>query len=414
MKIFWVGNAYPESLEKFFSETEDMGQSHLSYQNLKEKIDASYVNYFATGWCRALQNIGYETENVVMDAIPLQQLWLKENGIYGENLSSEEILLLQIKKYCPTIVFADDCCSAELLRCIRSEVSSIKLIVGWSGSALAKDPAKKDMFKMLDIVLCCAPESVAFLQKEGAKAVHMNHAFPVEVQALLKKSGIKHSSMLFVGSIIRGKEFHLFREKLLLGLLDELPLDIYSPSISITKKRLLRAALEIGLYDITSLFPNWVAEKILSPLPYIGRICGRKERPVFPINFDLYRQLLPPIFGLEMFDVLSNSDIVLNIHADSSPEFASNARLYEGTGVGSCLLTDSRKNMKDLFMPGKEVVTYESLHDCVEKAKWLIQHPAERKEIAEAGKRRCLKDHTYHNRAAEFDRIIRRTDQYKG
>ena len=97
MKIFWVGNAYPEALEKFFSETEDMGQSHLSYQNLKEKIDASYVNYFATGWCRALQNIGYETENVVMNALPLQQLWLKEHGIHGENLSPEEYCCYKLK-----------------------------------------------------------------------------------------------------------------------------------------------------------------------------------------------------------------------------------------------------------------------------------------------------------------------------
>lgn len=112
-----------------------------------------------------------------------------------------------------------------------------------------------------------------------------------------------------------------------------------------------------------------------------------------------------------MFEVLFNSDIVLNIHADSSPEYASNMRLYEATGVGSCLLTDSKKNMKDLFTPEKEVVIYDSISDCIEKATWLMQHPEERERIAKAGKRRCLQDHTYDNRAVEFDKIIRKVGQ---
>ena len=64
--------------------------------------------------------------------------------------------------------------------------------------------------------------------------------------------------------------------------------------------------------------------------------------------------------------------------------------------------------MKELFDPGKEVVTYDSIQDCIEKAKWLIEHPAERKKIAEAGKQRCLCEHTYDNRAVEFDQIIKR------
>ena len=65
MKIFWVGNAYPEALENVFLEIKRSGQDGISYQALKEKVDASFVNYFATGWCKALANIGYETENVV-------------------------------------------------------------------------------------------------------------------------------------------------------------------------------------------------------------------------------------------------------------------------------------------------------------------------------------------------------------
>ena len=409
MKIFWVGNAYPEALAAVFLEYGE--QDTFSYYDLKARVDASFVNYFATGWCKALKNIGYETENVVMNAMPLQRLWLKEHGVDQKSLSQEEILLLQIKRYRPRIVFASDCCSAEFLHCVRREVSSVQLIIGWAGSAVAKDSTKQKLWKAVDLILCCAPESVSFLNQEDANAFHMNHAFPVEIMNSLGKTAIRHSVISFVGSLVRGKEYHLFREKLLLEILDILPLQIYSPSANIKKKRLLKSALTIAAYDIVHSFPERLKNKIFLPLPLIGQICSRKVCPAFPINFSLYRRLIPPVFGVEMFEALFHSDIVLNIHADSSPEFASNMRLYEATGVGSCLLTDNKKNMKELFTPGKEVVTYDSIQDCIEKATWLMEHPTERKKIAEAGKNRCLHEHTYDNRAVEFDQIIKRVGQ---
>lgn len=411
MRLFWVGNAYPEAVKKVFCHLKHEGKDNLSYRELKANVDSYYINYFATGWCKALESIGYETANVVMNARPLQKIWLRENGVHERGLSLEDILLLQIKQYRPQIIFAADCCSAKLLRCVRNEVPSVKLIIGWAGSAVAKDPAREEIWKTLDIILCCAPESVAVLKQEGARAFHMNHAFPVDVRFSLTKDGTRHSSISFIGSLVRGKEYHLFREKLLLRLLDELPLDLYSPSASVTKKSLLKAIAAIGLYDMSRCFPERVRENILSSLPMIGKICTRRERPFFPVNMNLYRRSLPAVFGMEMFDALYDSDVVLNIHADSSPDFASNMRLYEATGVGSCLLTDNKKNIADLFAPDEEVVVYDSPDDCVEKARWLIQHPQEREKIAEAGKKRCLQDHTYDNRVMEFDRIIRRVKQ---
>jgi spore maturation protein CgeB len=53
------------------------------------------------------------------------------------------------------------------------------------------------------------------------------------------------------------------------------------------------------------------------------------------------------------------------------------------------------------------VVTYTSVDDCVEKARWLLDHPTEREEIARKGQERCLKEHTFRQRAEELDLIIR-------
>jgi spore maturation protein CgeB len=108
-----------------------------------------------------------------------------------------------------------------------------------------------------------------------------------------------------------------------------------------------------------------------------------------------------------MFQILCDSKMTLNIHADSSPQFASNMRLFETTGVGTCLITDWKENLPELFVPDKEVVTYRNAQECAEKMKWLLDHPQERAEIAAAGMARTLREHTFMHRAVELDRIIR-------
>ena len=46
------------------------------------------------------------------------------------------------------------------------------------------------------------------------------------------------------------------------------------------------------------------------------------------------------------------------------------------------------KNMGALFAVDTEAVTYRSEEECIEKLRWLIAHPAERKAIAAAGQQR--------------------------
>jgi len=109
-----------------------------------------------------------------------------------------------------------------------------------------------------------------------------------------------------------------------------------------------------------------------------------------------------------MFKALSHSKIGFNYHGFAAGDYAANVRLFEVPGVGSCLITDLKKNLNDIFEIDKEVVAFTSAEECVEKVKWLINHPAERKAIAVAGQRRVLKDHTFEIRANHLDEIIRK------
>ena len=114
----------------------------------------------------------------------------------------------------------------------------------------------------------------------------------------------------------------------------------------------------------------------------------------------------PAVYGLAMFQALLDSKITLNVHADSSPHFASNMRLFETTGVGTCMIVDWKQNLHELFEDNKEIVTYTSAEECLEKVTWLLDHPKEREEIARAGQLRTLKEHTFNRRALQLDKII--------
>jgi len=81
------------------------------------------------------------------------------------------------------------------------------------------------------------------------------------------------------------------------------------------------------------------------------------------------------------------------------------------TGVAGCLLTDWKPNLGEMFAIDKEVVAYRSIAECIEKGRWLLEHPAERRAIAAAGQARTLREHTFGHRAARFDAIVRQALQ---
>ncbi len=77
-------------------------------------------------------------------------------------------------------------------------------------------------------------------------------------------------------------------------------------------------------------------------------------------------------------------------------------RLYEATGVGTCLVTDAKENLSEMFEPTREVVTYTDARDCVEKVHHYLTHESQREAVAEAGRRRTMRDHTYDSRMSEL------------
>ena len=108
-----------------------------------------------------------------------------------------------------------------------------------------------------------------------------------------------------------------------------------------------------------------------------------------------------------MYRVLARTQVAVNRHGDIAEDYANNMRLFEATGVGALLVTESARNLPGLFTPGEEVVTYDSPDDLVEKVRHYVARPEERRAIAAAGQRRTLAEHTYTRRMEQLDALLR-------
>jgi len=111
-------------------------------------------------------------------------------------------------------------------------------------------------------------------------------------------------------------------------------------------------------------------------------------------------------WGKKYYEVLLRSKITLNRHGEIAGLYANNMRLYEATGCGCCLVTNAAVNMARILRPMDECVVYRD-HTDLAKQLWILQNDDDyRKEVAAAGQKRCLAEHTYAHRAKEFLTIL--------
>lgn len=401
MRLFRAYSVYPEYAKLFYAARPELGSATFAEQ--KRAHDAEAVAW-GDAYTRALAPLGYDVLEIPLNMAPMQRAWAVERGLTaGERGDPEDVLVAQVRAFGPDILWYDHHDDALLRRLRAAATKSPRLVLGWMGSPIAA----RNAWSQMDLILSCAPEAVAYLRSLGLRSEHLHHAFDDSVLSHLSQP-LREIPVSFIGSIVRRNRFHVARDRILEYAVRHIPLEIHSPSVDPPLEEYAKAVVSGGLFLVT---------RALSAL---GILEGAKRRwslarkadliasvPRLPANPRLRRHLRPGVFGLSMYQLERESAIVLNIHADSSPEYASNMRLFETAGVGSCLLTDWRKNMSELFEPDRETVTYRSAEECVEKARWLLDHPEERRAIARAGQKRVLRDHTFSRRAVQLDGILR-------
>jgi spore maturation protein CgeB len=404
VKLQRITTNYPGYLRQFYESNAELAAQPYAAQHAALMREA---HGWADFWSNALSKLGYECDEVVSNAEPLQKAWARENSFsYNEDGWLFEITAAQVKAFKPDVLFVNDYVTypGDYIRRLKTECSSIRLVLGWCGAPYTD----ASVFAAYDVVLSSVPELVQNFLAQGYRCEHVNHAFDPRVLERLKQDA-PQVDFGFIGTIAKKNKFHKSRETLLLELLERTPLqlwvDCHSPSWQERSNVLIRQ----WAFDVVQMASRaGVSGSTLEAIPIAGKVRNWKARPALSPKLDprILAVAQRPLFGLDMFQQLQRTRVSLNTHIDISATHASNMRLYEATGVGSCLLTDWKSNIDELFEDGVEVVTYKSAEECVEKVKYLLAHEDQRRTIAAAGQRRTLRDHSFANRAVQLDQII--------
>lgn len=136
---------------------------------------------------------------------------------------------------------------------------------------------------------------------------------------------------------------------------------------------------------------------------FVGYVTFRKRAEMLDRIFKEF----PNFFqGQRLFEEAAEkyrlSKIVFNTAADDDI----NMRCFEATATGSFLLTEKVPHLNELFEDGKHLVTYTTMDEAVEKAKYYLDHEEEREKIAKEGMKHTLKLHTYEKRMEEVLKIV--------
>lgn len=391
---------YPAYLERFYTRNKNMVS--LSY---KDQLNLILDDCFA--WSnhltKALDKLGWRSVEIIANAEPLQRTWCKEKGITYNFLDT---LIDQLRSFKPNVVYLEDSFSfpAEWISSLKRKVPSIRTIIGYC--SVQYNESHLQRFRQCDFMISCNLGSQIQLKKDGLNAHLSYHAFEPNILRRLHNTNTTNTELIFIGSLLSIPGFHQKRIDLLERLIDanvniRLHTDKKSESYL---KYLLKKATFYTAHRLNKYFDS----KYIQKIPKFGSALewGEVVRDN-PVSSKLNKCFRPGMYGIEMFEALSKAKIGFNSHIDS-PEgrYAGNMRQFEVTGVGSCLLTDWKENITDIFIPDKEIVTYNSFDECFDKATWLLKNETIRKKIALAGQNRCLKEHTYLQRANQLVTLI--------
>ncbi len=398
LNIYIISSLYKEYLNTLPKKNQEVKRyKYDEYYSFILKDSSEMVPTY----CRTLNNMGYKANCSFANDKNLMKKWNYENG--HKNLNVKETILNQIKSLMPNVIWIDniDFLDSEWLKLVRNQVISVKLIFANICAPYSKETI--DRLKDIDFVITCTPGLKMDIEKHGVKSYLVYHAFdPLILNELTTSPPSKKYGFVFCGSLFTGSGYHDQRIEFLEEILERgLEISVFANSESrfkITLKQLF--------YLAYNLLRKLGLQIIINNFSIFKKFENYKNSPIKGYSKKLRDSFLHPVFGIDMYRVLKNSDLVLNIHGEVAGSYAGNVRLFEATGVGCCLLTDDKVNMKDLFDPQHEAVLYNSIDDCILKAKWLLENESERKRIAKAGQDRTLKLHKVENRCHQIIEII--------
>lgn len=325
--------------------------------------------YGVGGSCsNSLRRLGHDAADIYATLTPLQQAWAQENNVsydrrdvirrydrrFGiipwprleENQNwIGEILTAQIKAYRPDVLysFSLQFLNSEILKSVRD---CYKFAIGHQVSGFPVGDVSA-----YDLVLTVQEDQANFLRSHGLRSGVVHLAYDARVEKYLENRQ-KRYDISYIG-------------------------DLADPNSS--SMRLL--------YTLCK--------------KYNVAVWGRGVEK-YPAGSPIRAASRGPIWGVDRYQVMRDSRIVLCSRSEPTREEAYESLLFQATGIGALALADADICPEGLFTPGKEVLTYRSRENCLMLVDYYLNRPEERDAIARAGQRRTFHEHNYYSRMEEL------------
>lgn len=397
-KFVKIASFYKNFLNHFYQSNPNIQEKSYP-EHFKALMDCGFA--WADFFSRHFQKLGIEAHEIIYNDEHLQQNWARHHEIpYNNNIIFE-----QLKYYKPEVIFFQDTnfLRPQLINEIKKQVPSVRLAIGHICAPFQEHQLAN--YKQLDFVLTCTPYFADILAKSGIKSYPFAHGFEASLLNKINDYN-KIYDCLFVGSFIPSQQFHDERIEIIKFLLENnFPIKIFSDvqKISYWKKTAIW-----GGFHSTNLLKNLGLKSVVEKNATLKKLSISTPEKFKSLPAILEQNIIHKgLYGLEMLSTLAKAKFGLNFHIGVAGDYAANVRLYEVTGVGSLLITDHKKNIKELFEPDYEIITYKSKEECLEKWNWLQNNPKEAEAIAKAGQQRTLKHHTIEQRVAYLDELLK-------
>lgn len=414
------------------------------------------------GWAAAMEAEGFEVFETLYNDMGLQFQWVSEFRPsllnYAAILSEFhfQIFKEQVRFFDPDIIYIHAGAYFEVSLDVkhREEIRSVLqkpvIVTGFWGDELPSQFIYKEYFKDVDFMFCASSHYEKKFVEAGIPAMSIGACFDDSIKYVPSKD--KSHEFVFCGNTGYKSTDHIERYEKLVEIASKSNLYLLAnepPGNRKSIKKIIRKQFfglmsilpETFLQSLKELFKKARGKRFFMPDSVYRYLKSRKSlhalRTVFrdvvrskettgvqaPAHENSYKdnyfnkkkpiaKLFPGrvgrlfLKGTDYLSFLADSKIVLNIHRDEDADVG-NIRCFEVTGVGSCLVTDKGRELKEFFDVENDIVTYDSIDECLEKVNYLLAHPEEIERISKNGQRATLSRHLLKHRTKETGAKLR-------
>ena len=375
MKVLMLWEYYPEYLSYFYNKYPSV--VGLPFEEHRTKI---FDDRF--GWpadlSRYMNKQGIQTEFIIANAEYLQKKWAQKNNFtsYSKKGWEKEIALEQIRTFKPDILWITSIFD-YYGNFVKRASAYCKKVITWVSCAT---PTNLDVSGFATLITS-HPDMLKDKQHLFDEVIVTTPGFDHEILSEIGNVEKKYD-VTFIGGIT---PHHSKRAEIL--------------------AHLIKNGIDVNVFGHINELPglgtwDWfkrAGKFLLSQKDIIGGLGTVKHtyKTGYRRNVEIIKSVQDgPVFGLDMYRTLAASRITLNVHIDAAGSYAGNVRMFESTGVGTCLLTEHSENISELFEPAKEILTYRSESELLDTIKEMLDQNEKIKKIAMAGQKKTLQNYT--------------------